>query len=119
MLKPDGLHRIVTASPKQAAGGSDTVEVAALWRAIETIAGIGGGFGGVTTIRVWAALLLNRERSTGVVRMDRADVARLVGISPGRMSRILTALAAAKMIERRREHISGKRGPGRLVIVIL
>ena len=99
-------------------GASRTVEVVEVWRAIEIIAGFGGNLGGATTMRVWAALLLNRDPNSGVVNLERDDLARLVGVSPARISRILTALATAKMIERRREIIADTRGPGRVVIAI-
>lgn len=99
-------------------GAPRKVEVVEVWQAIERIAGFGGGFGSLTTVRVWTALLLMREPSSGVVDMDRNDLAGLVGISAARISRILTALEKANMVQRRREGISGTRGPGKVVITI-
>ena len=50
------------------------------------------GLGSLAALRVWALLLLFREPATGQVDLTREDIAGAVGLTPRRVSRILTAL---------------------------
>jgi CRP-like cAMP-binding protein len=104
-------------APHHAPGARRTLEVVEVWRAIDRITHLGAGLGGIKTVEVWVALMLMRD-SSGDVEMDREHLARLVGITPARVSRILTALETVKLIKRRRDPIDGMRGPGKVVIVI-
>lgn len=99
-------------------GASHLIEMVGVWRTVEGIAGFGAGLGSMSTIRVWAFLMLNRDPTTGVVDIERDDLAKFANVSAERVSRILTALTNAGMIRRERERILGKQGPGKLVISI-
>jgi len=108
----------LTINPRRLPGATRTIEVVEFWKVVEKVDALGGGLGGMTTLRVWAFLMLNRDPITGIVDIERSDLAQLVGITPARTSRILTALAKARLIRRSRERIPNSRGPGRVVVTI-
>ena len=104
-------------NPKAAPGSRQTIEVYEMWSAIDALAA-SRGLGSLAAVRVWALLLLFREPATGQVDLTRADIAGAVGLTPRRVSRILTALRDRQLITTRRQPLPGQQGPGRVVVTM-
>ncbi|MFY8048207.1 MAG: helix-turn-helix domain-containing protein [Erythrobacter sp.] len=62
--------------------------------------------------RLWAELFTAMRTDTGEIVMTRDELADLVKIRPGEVSRIMGELESCGAISRRRERVPGMRGPG-------
>ena len=89
-----------------------------MWSAIDALAA-SRGLGSLAALRVWALLLLFRAPATGQVDLTREDIAGAVGLTPRRVSRILTALRDRQLITTRRERLPRIQGPGQVIITVL
>ena len=108
---------LIIPNPLVAPGAHVGVATHELWTTIEWLA-TQTALGTIAAIRVWTTLRLFCDPSSGDVHLSRVEIAELVGISPGRTSRILTAFVRRKLITTRRERISGRSGPGRVIVNI-
>ena len=104
-------------NPKAAPGAKQRVGVYQMWSAIEALAAC-RELGSLGAVRVWSLLWLFRDPGSGEVDLTRDDIAGTVGLSPRRVSRILSALRQRHLITTRRQHLPRIRGPGRVIITI-
>ena len=63
-------------------------------------------------VRLWAALFRHLRRDTGEILLTRDELAEQVGTHPDNVSRIMAELESIGAISRRRERVTGMRGPG-------
>ena len=102
---------------KAAPGAQQTIRVFDLWSAIELLASR-REIGSLAAVRVWSLLWLFRDPASGDVDLTRKDIATAVGLTPGQVSRVLTALRDRRLIATRRQRLPRTRGPGRVIITI-
>jgi Crp-like helix-turn-helix domain len=63
-------------------------------------------------VSLWSLLFEHLRRDTGEIMLSREQMAEQIGEAPGDVSRIMGELEQIGAISRRREKVSGMRGPG-------
>lgn len=63
-------------------------------------------------VRLWAVLFRHLNNKTGEIALTREEMAEAIGENPGNISAIMGELEGIGAIIRRRERVSGMRGPG-------
>jgi CRP-like cAMP-binding protein len=104
-------------SPKGAPGARQTIRVYEVWSTIESLAA-SHELGSLVAVRVWSLLWLFRDPQSGVVGLTREDIASTIGLTPRRVSRILTALRSRQLITTRLQRVPRARGPGQVIITV-
>lgn len=103
--------------PQSAPGAQQAIRVHEMWSAIESLAS-SRELGSLAAVRVWSLLWLFHDPGSGDVDLTRDDIANVVGLSPRRVSRILTALRQRQLITTRRERLPRTRGPGQVIVTV-
>ena len=67
---------------------------------------------------LWCFLWVVRDPDTGEIAATREEIADAIGTTGQQVSRVMTELAAIGVIQRHRQPVPGKRGPGLAVYTL-